>query len=155
MIASKEADGKEESNQFEVPLMISNGSMLLERSKSKSDGNIGEESKFGPSNEVHFAGMKSRSVSGSIDCDVHQGDVVSRRKKTSDNDPDKTVEQPEAMNSNCAGIKNAATVIVEVISMCCTSEIKALQFSEGSKNICIARLMQSGHISDRTDTQRT
>ena len=25
------------------------------------------------------------------------------------NDPDKTVDQPEAMNSNCAGIKNAAT----------------------------------------------
>ena len=37
-----EADGKEESNQLEVPL-ISNGSMLLERSKSKSDGNIGKE----------------------------------------------------------------------------------------------------------------
>ena len=35
VIASNETDGKEESNQFEVPLMISNGSMLLERSKSK------------------------------------------------------------------------------------------------------------------------
>ena len=33
VIASNEADGKEESNQLEVPL-ISNGSMLLERSKS-------------------------------------------------------------------------------------------------------------------------
>ena len=44
VIASNEAeaDGKEESNQLEVPL-ISNGSMLLERSKSKSDGNIGKE----------------------------------------------------------------------------------------------------------------
>ena len=42
VIASNEADGKRESNQLEVPLMISNGSMLLERSKSKSDGNIGE-----------------------------------------------------------------------------------------------------------------
>ena len=42
VIASNEADGKEELNQLEVPL-ISNGSMLLERSKSKSDGNIGEE----------------------------------------------------------------------------------------------------------------
>ena len=41
-----------------------------------------------------------------------------KRKKTSDNDTDKTVEQPEAMNSNCAGIKNAATVVGEVISMC-------------------------------------
>ena len=55
--------------------------MPLERSKSKSDGNIGEESKFEPSNEIQFEGMKSRSVVGSIDCKVHQGDVVSRRKK--------------------------------------------------------------------------
>ena len=38
-----------------------------------------------------------------------------KRKKT-DNDTDTTVEQ-EA-NSNCAGIKNAATVVGEVISMC-------------------------------------
>ena len=55
--------------------------MLLEKSKSKSDGNIGEESKFGSSNEVQFAGMNSRSVVGCIDCEAHQGDVVSRRKK--------------------------------------------------------------------------
>ena len=41
-----------------------------------------------------------------------------KRKKTSDNDTDKTVEQPEAMNSNCAGIKNAAIIVGEVISMC-------------------------------------
>ena len=41
-----------------------------------------------------------------------------KRKKTSDNDTDETVEQPEAMNSNSAGIKNAATVIGEIISMC-------------------------------------
>ena len=41
-----------------------------------------------------------------------------KRKKTSDNDSIKTVEQPEAMNSNCAGIKNAATVVAEVIGMC-------------------------------------
>ena len=39
-----------------------------------------------------------------------------KRKKT-DNDTDTTVEQ-EAINSNCAGIKNAATVVGEVISMC-------------------------------------
>ena len=59
MIASNEADGKEELNQLEIPL-ISNGSMLLERSKSKSDGNIGEESKFGPSNEQQSnRGMKN------------------------------------------------------------------------------------------------
>ena len=51
--------------------MISNGSMLLGRSKSKSDGNIGEESRFGQSNEVQCAGMKSRSVAGSIDCEAH------------------------------------------------------------------------------------
>ena len=80
VIASNEADGKEESNQLEVPQM-SNESMLLERSKSKSDGNIGEESKFGPSNEGQLVGIKSRSVAGSIDSEVHQRDVVSRRKK--------------------------------------------------------------------------
>ena len=80
VIVSNEADIKEESNQLEVPL-ISNGSMLLERSKSKSDGNIGEESKFGPSNEGQLVGIKSRSVAGSIDSEVHQRDVVSRRKK--------------------------------------------------------------------------
>ena len=80
VIASNEADGKEESNQLEVPL-VSNGSMLLERSKSKSDGNIGEESKFGPSNEGQLAGMKSRSVAGSMDSEAHQGDEVSRRNK--------------------------------------------------------------------------
>ena len=80
VIASNEADGKKESNQLEVPL-ISNGSMLLERSKSKSDSNIGEESKFGPSNEGQFSGMKSRSVAGSIDSEACQGDAVNRRKK--------------------------------------------------------------------------
>ena len=41
-----------------------------------------------------------------------------KRKKTSDNDTDKTVEQPEAMNSNCARIKNAAIIVGEVINMC-------------------------------------
>ena len=81
VIASNEVDGKEESTQLEVPLMISYGSMLLERSKSKSDGNICEESKFGPSNEVQSLGMKSRSVAGRMDCEAHQRDAVSRRKK--------------------------------------------------------------------------
>ena len=81
VLALNETDGKEELNQLEIPLMTWNGSMLLEWSKSKSDGNIGEESKFGLSDEVQFAGMKTRSVTGSIDCKAHQGDVVSRRKK--------------------------------------------------------------------------
>ena len=81
VIKSNEADGKDESNQLEVPLIISNSSMRLGRSKSKSDCNISEESKFGPSNEVQSAGMKSRSVAGGIDCEAHQGDVVSRRNK--------------------------------------------------------------------------
>ena len=54
---------------------------MLERSKSKSDGNIGDESKFGPSNEGQFSGMKSKSVAGSIDSEACQGDVVNRRKK--------------------------------------------------------------------------
>ena len=47
VIASNEADRKGEANQLEVPLIISNRSMLLERSKSRPDGNTGEESKFG------------------------------------------------------------------------------------------------------------
>ena len=41
-----------------------------------------------------------------------------KSKKTSDDDKDKTGEQPGAMKSNCAGIKNAANVVGEVISMC-------------------------------------
>ena len=53
-IPLNETDGKEELSQFEVPLMISNGSLLLERSKLKFDDNVGEESKFGLSNEVQF-----------------------------------------------------------------------------------------------------
>ena len=64
MIASNEADGREKSNQLEVPLMISNGSVLLERSKSKPDGNIGKETNFGPLNEVQFAGMKADQLLG-------------------------------------------------------------------------------------------
>ena len=50
-IALNEADGKKESNQLKVLLIISNESMLLERIKSKSDGKI---------DEVQFTGMKSR-----------------------------------------------------------------------------------------------
>ena len=80
MIASNEDDGKEELNHLEVPLIL-NGSLLLERSKSKSDPNIGEESKFGPSNEVPLPDMKSRTVAGSIDSEAHQENVVSRGKK--------------------------------------------------------------------------
>ena len=41
-----------------------------------------------------------------------------KRKKTSDNDTDKTVEQPETMSSNGAGIENTAPVVGEVISTC-------------------------------------
>ena len=41
-----------------------------------------------------------------------------KRKKTSDNDTDKTVEQPETMSSNCAGIEYTAPVVGEVISIC-------------------------------------
>ena len=39
-------------------------------------------------------------------------------KKPSDDDKDKIDEQPGAMKNNCAGIKNAAIVVGEVISMC-------------------------------------
>ena len=81
VLASSEVEGKEQPNQLKVPLIKSNGSVLLEKSKSKSDGNIGEESKFGPSNEDQYAGVKSRSFAGSIDCEAHQGDAYSRRKK--------------------------------------------------------------------------
>ena len=41
-----------------------------------------------------------------------------KRKKTLDNDIDKTGEQTESINSNCTGIKNAGTVVGEVISTC-------------------------------------
>ena len=100
MIASNEADGKEESNQLEVPL-ISNGSMLLERSKSKSDGNTGEESKFGPLNECQLVGMKSRSVAGNIDSEVHQRDVVSRRKENlTEKMRGLQLDEPERKRSN-------------------------------------------------------
>ena len=61
---------------MEVPLILWNESVPLERSKSKSDGNIGEESKFGSSNKVQFEVMKRWSVVGSIDCKADQGDVV-------------------------------------------------------------------------------
>ena len=76
-------------------------------------------------------------------------------KKPSDDDKHKIDKQPGAMKNNCAGIKNAVTVVGEVISMCCTSEIKTLQLTEGSGNICLSRLMWSRDICDRTDTQRT
>ena len=41
-----------------------------------------------------------------------------KSKETSDDDKDKTGEQPAAMKNNCACIKNAATVVGEVISIC-------------------------------------
>lgn len=70
----------ERKNQINwIRLVISNKSVLLEKSKAKSDGNIDEKS--GPSNEIPFAGRKRKSVDGSIDCEVHQGDVVSMGKK--------------------------------------------------------------------------
>ena len=40
-----------------------------------------------------------------------------KRKKTSDNDIDKTGEQTESISSNCTGIKNAGIVVGEVISI--------------------------------------
>ena len=39
-------------------------------------------------------------------------------KKTSVDDKDKIGQQPGAMKSNCAGIKNVATIVGEVIRMC-------------------------------------
>ena len=56
-------------------------------------------------------------VKGNIHQDYNHGYKI-KSKKTSDGDTDKASEQPEAMESNCAGIKNAATVVGEVISMC-------------------------------------
>ena len=79
VIMPNKANGKKESNKLEIRLVISNKGMLLEKSKSKSDGNIDEES--GPSNEIQFASRKRKSVDESIDCEVHQGDVVSMRNK--------------------------------------------------------------------------
>ena len=40
------------------------------------------------------------------------------KSKKTDEDNDKIREQLGAMKSSCAGIKNAATVVVEIISMC-------------------------------------
>ena len=58
-------------------------------------------------------------------CKVCQGKHLSglhgykmKIKKTSDDDTYKAGEQPEAMKNNCAGIKNVATVVGEIISMC-------------------------------------
>ena len=39
-------------------------------------------------------------------------------KKPSVDDKDKIGQQPGAMKSNCAGIKNVATIVGEVIRMC-------------------------------------
>ena len=44
-----------------------------------------------------------------------------KSKKTSDDDKDKTGEQPGAMKSNCAGIKTVVTLVGEVINMCVVS----------------------------------
>ena len=63
---------------MQVPLIISNGILLLDRSKSKSSDNIGVESKIGPSNEGQFAGMEVRSVAGSIV--AHQRETVRKNE---------------------------------------------------------------------------
>ena len=67
---------------MQVPLFISNGILLLDRSKSQSSDNIGVESKIGPSNEGQFAGTEGRSVAGSIV--AHQRDVTQQKKKLSE-----------------------------------------------------------------------
>ena len=67
---------------------------------------------------------RARTCNNRRVCKVCQGEYPSglygykmKSKKTSDDDKDKTGEQPGAMKSNCAGIENAATVVGEVISM--------------------------------------
>lgn len=78
-MASNAVNGKQESNQLEVRLILSKRSML-ERSTSKSDGNIGDEVKFGQSEDVHFPGAAwGRSITGSIYCKAHEEDVVKEK----------------------------------------------------------------------------
>ena len=55
---------------------------MLDRSRSKSDGNKGYKAKFGPSEDIHFTvAIWSTSAAWSIDCKTHEGDVVRKKPK--------------------------------------------------------------------------
>ena len=84
VIASNKADGKEESNQFQVTLIISNGRLLLERSKSKSDGKIGEESKFewtASMFEMHISYWERRLRRSSRRCSQQKKEKTDRKNE--------------------------------------------------------------------------
>lgn len=64
-----------------MPLIIPNRT-VLDRSRSKSDGNKGNEAKFGRSEDIHFTvAITGTSAASSIDCKEHEGDVVRRKPK--------------------------------------------------------------------------
>ena len=64
--------------------MLSNG-RVLESVRSKSDEKIGDEVKFESPENIHFVGVvRSRSITGSIDCKVYEEDVVRRESKLTD-----------------------------------------------------------------------
>ena len=75
-----------------------------------------------------------------------------KSKKTSDDDKDKTGEQPGAMESNCAGIKNAATLVGEVISMCVvTVRLKHCYSQKEVKTFDLLDLCSQGtFVTERT-----
>ena len=77
-----------------------------------------------------------------------------KSKKTSDDDENKTGEQKGAVKSICVGIKNAATVVGEVISMCVV--LVRLRHCNSWKEVKTFALLDS--CSQGTfvkDTQRT
>ena len=81
VITSSEAGGKEESNQLEVPLAISNESVLLERSKTKSDDNTGVNNQH-LNHQMKFSWQVWKADQFLVEQTVtHRGDAVSRGKK--------------------------------------------------------------------------
>ena len=77
-----------------------------------------------------------------------------KSKKTSDDDKNKTGEQKGAMKSICVGIKNAATVADEVISMCV--EPVRLRHCNSRKEVKTFALLDSRSQGTFVkDTQRT
>ena len=56
-LTSNEADGNEETNQLEAPLILSNRrSKSDQKITSKSDGNIGDKVKYGSLEDIQFVG---------------------------------------------------------------------------------------------------
>lgn len=99
-MASNAANGNQESNQLEVRLILSKRSML-ERSTSKSDGNIGDEVKFGQSEDVHFPDAAwGRSITGSIYCKAHEEDVVKEKLELTEQMKEYNLDELEKKQSS-------------------------------------------------------